>query len=177
MVRINTIEVLSFFFLFNTAAAINACPVADTVFTGADGIRYRVCPDSDYTGKTQKLTNNVASTNACAQLCSKSVDCFKAVYDKQIKACHFKGVEKLKWVANKRYDVIQVEQINIARCPYPETKATANGVSTRTTRPSTILMATEKIHALQGHRHPRQECPNHQRHLVNGELRSALLCL
>jgi galactose oxidase len=177
MVRINTISILSFVFLFNTTSALNACPVTDTVFTGADGVRYRVCPDSDYTGKTQKLINNIASTNACAQLCSKSLDCFKAVYDKQSKICHFKGVEKLKWVANKRFDVIQAEQINIARCPYPETKATANGVSNRHQQ---VLLNTddaEKIHALQGHRHPRQECPNHQRHLVNGELRSTLLCL
>jgi galactose oxidase len=115
--------------LFRTAHAINACPVADTVFTGAGGIRYRVCADTDLVGSSTSVTQNVASTTACAKLCDQSTNCFKAVYDTQARSCHFKGLTKLQWVDNARFDVIQAEQVNIARCPTAETKITSSGVS------------------------------------------------
>lgn len=127
--RPNAIAALSAFLLFQTSAAINACPVTDTVFTGTQGIRYRVCPDTDLIGESQTVTQNVASTTACAQLCDKAINCFRAVYDTQTKACHIKGTGGLDWQTNARFDVIQAEQINIAKCPYPETTYTYDGVS------------------------------------------------
>ena len=132
MLRINAIAILSTFLLFETSAAINACPVTDTVFTGTQGIRYRVCPNTDLIGKSQVVTPRVASTAACAQLCDRSLDCFKAVYDTKTKDCHFKANAGLNWQPNERFDVIQAEQINIARCPYTETAYRNNGVSSST---------------------------------------------
>jgi hypothetical protein len=129
MLRSNAIAVLSTFLLFQTSAAINACPVTDTVFSGTQGIRYRVCPDTDLIGESQSVTHNVASTTACAQLCDRAINCFKAVYDTQTKACHIKGTGDLNWQPNARFDVIQAERINIARCPYTETTYTYDGVS------------------------------------------------
>lgn len=129
MLRLSAFAFASTFLLFHTSAAINACLVTDTVFTGAQGIRYRVCPDTDLIGRSQSVTQNVASTTACAQLCDKAINCFKAVYDTQTKSCHFKANTGLNWQANKRFDVIQAEQINIAKCPYAESTYTNNGVS------------------------------------------------
>lgn len=120
--------------LFQISAAINACPVTDTVFTGTQGIRYRVCPDTDLVGASQSFTPNIASTTACAQLCDRSLNCFKAVYDTQTGNCHIKATSGLQWQPNGRFDVIQAEQINIAKCPYSETTLTNNGVGIATTR-------------------------------------------
>lgn len=129
MLCTNTFVVISTFLLFRTSAAINACPVTDTVFTGTQGIRYRVCPDTDLVGPSQAVTPNVASTTACAQLCDRALNCFKAVYDTQTRACHIKATAGLEWLPNGRFDVIQAEQINIAKCPYSETTYTNNAVS------------------------------------------------
>ncbi|KAF1925111.1 copper radical oxidase [Didymella exigua CBS 183.55] len=127
MLRPNAIALVSTFCLFQTSVAINACPVTDTAFTGSQGIRYRVCPGTDLIGGSQSVTPNVASTTACAQLCDGAMNCFKAVYDTQTKDCHIKATAGLNWQPNARYNVIQAEQINIAKCPYPETTYTNNG--------------------------------------------------
>lgn len=129
MLRSTSIAVVSIFLLFKRSAAINACPVTDTVFTGTQGIRYRICPGTDLIGDSQVITPNVASTTACAQLCDEALNCFKAVFDTQTKECHIKAHAGLNWQPNGRFDVIQAEQINIAKCPYTETAYTNNGVS------------------------------------------------
>ncbi|KAH4941424.1 hypothetical protein HBI52_082640 [Parastagonospora nodorum] len=117
----NIVGLLAAVTLFEGAYALKGCPVADTLITGAGGIRYRVCPNTDLVGRSDSITKNVASTAACAQLCDKSMNCFKAVYDTQTRDCHIKGTGLLTWVDNGRFDVIQAEQINIARCPYDQT--------------------------------------------------------
>jgi galactose oxidase len=129
MMHLTLIQLLTAVTLFKTAHSINACPTADYVHTGASGIRYRVCPDTDLVGPTLSLTRNILNVGRCAQLCDKSMDCFKAVYDTKTRDCHFKALAGLNWAANQRYDVVQAEQINIARCPYAETKIASNGVS------------------------------------------------
>ena len=129
ILKLNTIKVLTALLLVETAAAINACPAADTVYTGTGGIRYRICPDTDLTGGSNSVTANVASVTACASLCDQSLNCFKAVYDTQTRDCHFKALAGLNWVPNARFDVIQAEQVNIARCPYAETTYSDAGVS------------------------------------------------
>lgn len=131
MAHLKALGLLATVTLFNTAYATNACPVEETVFTGAGGIRYRICPDTDLVGRSGLVTQNVASVTACAQLCDRAMDCFKAVYDTQTRACHFKGLGLLTWSANPRFEVIQAEQVNIACCPYPETTYTSGGVSPR----------------------------------------------
>ncbi|KAF1359310.1 galactose oxidase-like protein precursor [Lizonia empirigonia] len=139
MLPFRAIAVVSAFFLFKTSAAINACPVTDTVFTGTGGIRYRVCPDTDLIGDSQSITPNITSTTACAQLCDKALNCFKAVYIPQTKDCHIKATAGLDWQPNNQgYDVIQAEQINIAKCPYAETTYTNNGKTFKICRDTDI---------------------------------------
>ncbi|KAF2852132.1 copper radical oxidase [Plenodomus tracheiphilus IPT5] len=138
MPLLNTLGLLSAITLIPAVRALNACPSADTVFTGAGGIRYRICPDTDLTGGSQQFTPNVASVTACAQLCDNAMNCFKAVYDTQTKDCHFKDFAGLNWVANGRFDVIQTEQINIAKCPYNEATYTNNGKTFKVCRDTDI---------------------------------------
>lgn len=129
MLYLPLLELLLASILVKTAHAINACPVADTVYIGAGGVRYRICPDTDLTGGSNTVTANVASVTACAQLCDKSMNCFKAIYDTKTLNCHFKALTGLTWVASTGFTAVQVEQINIARCPYNETTYTNNAVS------------------------------------------------
>ncbi|CBY00232.1 similar to galactose oxidase precursor [Plenodomus lingam JN3] len=149
MAVFSSLVFLSAVTLFPTVHALNACPSADTVFTGTSGIRYRICPNTDLTGGSQEILRNVASVTACAQRCDTAMNCFQAVYDTQTKDCHFKAFAGLNWVDNGRYDVIQAEQINIARCPYNEATYTNNGVSPYHTieinNPDIILQKTFKI--------------------------------
>lgn len=107
MLRSNAITLVFTLLLFQTSAAINACPVTDTGFTGTEGIRYRLCPDTDLIGDSQAVTPNVASTTAYAQLCDRALNCFKAVYDTQTRDCHIKANAGLNWQPNGRFDVIQ----------------------------------------------------------------------
>jgi galactose oxidase len=129
MLHLTLFRLLATVTLFKAAHSLNACPGADTVYTGAKGIRYLVCPDTDLVGQSTSVIPNVASVTACAKRCDESMNCFKAVYDTTKQVCHFKGTKNLEWVDNARFDVIQAEQVNIARCPYGETKYTNGGVS------------------------------------------------
>lgn len=129
----SNILLLASAFYHGAVYALNACPAGETIYTGTAGIRYRLCPDTDLVGQTLSITANVASITACAQRCDQNVNCFKAVYDTQTRDCHYKGYAGLDWQPNARFDVIQVEQINIARCPYGETTYTNNGVGLATT--------------------------------------------
>ena len=129
MARSNALKLLLIAITLRPVYAINACPTNDTVYTGAEEIRYRICPGTDLTGNSNLVTPNVTSVLACAQLCDQNLGCFKAVYDTQTNNCHFKALTGLTWTPDARFDVIQAEQINIARCPYNETTYTNNGVS------------------------------------------------
>jgi len=120
---------LSALTLISAVGALNACTGTDTIFTGKEGVRYRICPDTDLTGTSLQVTRDVASVTVCAQLCDTNMSCFKAVYDTQTKECHFKDSVGLNWVDNDRFDTIQAEQVNIAQCPYDETAYKSNEVS------------------------------------------------
>mgnify|MGYP003624087262 CR=1 FL=1 len=145
MLRLNILGFLAAVTFFEAAHALNACPVADTVFTGTQGIRYRVCPDTDLVGDSTSITANIASTTACAQACDQNINCFKAVYDTQTRDCHIKANGNQNWVDNARFDVIQAEQVNIARCPYTETTYTGGGVSHANAKSYRTTLANDPI--------------------------------
>ncbi|ORX94672.1 galactose oxidase-like protein precursor [Clohesyomyces aquaticus] len=113
-------------------SAIGSCPVLETTYTGASGATYAICPSTDYEGRTAQVIHNIASEQACAQLCSEK-KCTKAVYDNPGKTCHIKDVGKqLTWVPNTRFTVIRTftglpDGVNIARCPVEAKKFTAAG--------------------------------------------------
>lgn len=103
------------------ASDIARCPLneASTVLNNKT---YKTCGNTDIRGASAQQVANVASTAACATLCSVtgSNGCANAVYDKQNRVCHIKAeavTNTLIWYTNKRYDVIRQD---IA--PTPATK-------------------------------------------------------
>lgn len=109
---------------FEIVAALDACPTALTYYTDGDGARYAICADTDLQGTSAIVTNTIASTSACAQLCSDTTTCTKAVYDTTNKVCHVKDTAAtLTWVSNTQFDVIFInntfaEGTIIAKCPF-----------------------------------------------------------
>ncbi|KAL6703430.1 hypothetical protein ACN47E_009689 [Coniothyrium glycines] len=73
------------------------------------------------------------------------MDCFKAVYDTQTRDCHIKARAGLNWVDNTRFDVIQAEQINIAKCPYNETTYTNNNKTFKICRDTDLRGGSAQI--------------------------------
>ncbi|KAH8592804.1 kelch domain-containing protein [Bisporella sp. PMI_857] len=116
--------------LIRGSLAITACPTAVTTYTDADGAKYSICLDTDYTGASLLVTQNVASVIACAQICGLNPSCTKAVYDTTSRVCHVKdSTATLTWVSNTRYDTIYLNNINsegaiIAVCPFSGTNYT-----------------------------------------------------
>lgn len=92
-------------------AFLATCPGQQTEFKGANN-KYLICPGSDFQGKTERVFNNVASAQACAEACANAQDCKKAVYDTKTKECHVKGAEpanSIFWVKAQQYTTIRVE--------------------------------------------------------------------
>lgn len=88
---------------------IARCGRTESTYTG-NGKTYELCRGSDIRGASTQVINNVATANACAQLCSQTTGCVKAVWDEGGKVCHVKGNEEqntLIWVMNKRFTAIR----------------------------------------------------------------------
>ncbi|KAJ4388070.1 hypothetical protein N0V93_008675 [Gnomoniopsis smithogilvyi] len=118
-----------------SAQNIAQCPTVASSYTGAGGVKYAICPSSDFQGRSDQILNNIASVSACAQTCDKIPTCQKAVYDTTGKKCHIKnnGANALTWVENGgQLTTIYLnntlpERTNIAQCPYTETSAVYGG--------------------------------------------------
>lgn len=106
--------------LLAETTVVSSCPYRETTFTatategGGGGRSYKTCVSTDYRGASARVINNVASTEACRDLCIRdsATGCARAVYDKARSVCHIKAdaaSNTLVWYANKRYDVIRQE--------------------------------------------------------------------
>ena len=71
-------------------APITACPTAETT-ASSNGKTFSICPSSDFQVPSYQITPNVASTSACAQLCTADAQCQRAVYDNIYSYCHLKA--------------------------------------------------------------------------------------
>ncbi|KAH7304236.1 hypothetical protein B0I35DRAFT_484531 [Stachybotrys elegans] len=105
------------------SAEITACPVKETKWTSKTNL-YAICPNTDYQrgGRSLQVVKNVASTDACAVICSKDPRCVKAVYDKRGKVCHVKdNNNRMYWEKDGNFDVIRIEDeskgLFISACP------------------------------------------------------------
>lgn len=91
---------------------VAVCPYNETTSTAGDGAAaYRTCAHTDVRGRSARMVEQVASTEACRDLCVQSA-CATAVYDRAEAVCHIKGdaaSNTLIWYTNKRYDTIQQE--------------------------------------------------------------------
>lgn len=91
---------------------IAVCPYNETTYTYTTTSSYRTCVDTDIRGASAQMIDDVASTEACRDLCAaySPTGCARAVYDKVAGVCHIKAdaaANTLIWYTNKRYDVIR----------------------------------------------------------------------
>lgn len=92
---------------------IARCPSADAQYRASGGAQYRICRSTDYVGESAKIFKGVTTVNACADTCSNTRGCTKAVYDNTNKVCHIKGAEpatSLFWVKNEQFTTITLPQ-------------------------------------------------------------------
>ncbi|OLN95694.1 Galactose oxidase 1 [Colletotrichum chlorophyti] len=130
MVRSTTYQAIVAASLFSqlSSAAITACPNEEAVWTTPIGVKYTVCPGSDYQygGTSLQLVTNVSATVECAQICDRDPRCSKAVYDKKDRLCHVKDSKNnVNWAADDRFDAIRLtndlpEGSFLASCPFDE---------------------------------------------------------
>jgi len=86
------------------------CPFATKAYSPKTGANYNICPSTDLQGASSKIIKKIASTTACAALCSSTAGCTKAVFDNVNSVCHIKDdAAMLIWVTNKKFDVIHLK--------------------------------------------------------------------
>jgi galactose oxidase len=114
---------------FKVAHALDACPSGEKIYTGATGMSYKLCPNSDFVGETVQIRGNVNSLEDCAAMCDENKNCYRGVYDHTYRYCHVKAQGEMRWEPSQQFDVIQQHFKDIARCPSQETSYFSNGVS------------------------------------------------
>jgi len=74
MVALYLFKALVFTVFIEISIALTTCPVPviETAYTGANGAKFAICPDTDYQGTTLLLHKKIASTTACAKLVCRS---------------------------------------------------------------------------------------------------------
>ncbi|GJC79257.1 galactose oxidase [Colletotrichum liriopes] len=130
MVRSSAYKAIAAASLFSqlSFAAITACPHNEAVWETPIGVKYTVCPGSDYQlgGGSLQLVRDVQSTLECVQICDRDARCDRAVYDKVNKLCHVKNSKNaMNWAADDRFDAIRMtndfpEGTFLATCPFDE---------------------------------------------------------
>lgn len=109
--------------------ALVACPNGERIYTGASGMSYKLCPNSDLQGETVQGRGNVNSLEDCAAMCDENKNCYRGVYDHINRYCHVKAQGNMPWEPSQQFDVIQQDLREIARCPGQETSYSSNAVS------------------------------------------------
>lgn len=108
------------------AQRITGCPGTEITYTAANLKTYQICRQSDYGVTTLRTVPNIADNSACADLCSTTTDCTKAVYDTINKFCHIKATPtELGWRKSQQYDTVRFvntppQRASNTKCPYPE---------------------------------------------------------
>jgi len=115
-------------------AQITTCPTTEISYS-TNGSIYKICPQSDYSGMTSNAIAEVASINACTDLCDKRTGCKNAVYNYQARMCFLKSGQ-LQWISKVGADSVRFDktitnvQPPLISCPATETsKTTAQGVT------------------------------------------------
>jgi galactose oxidase len=108
--------------------ALDACPDGEKIYTGASGMSYKLCPNSDFLGESVQVRGNVNSIEDCTAMCDENKSCYRAVYDHVYRYCHVKKQGDMRWEPSQQFDVIQQNFKDIARCPGQETSYFSNGV-------------------------------------------------
>jgi len=89
------------------------CPYPEANYRASAGSQYRSCRGADYVGASVKFFKQVTTVNACADICSTTKGCNKAVFDHVNKVCHIKAAEpatSLFWTTNEQFTTITLPQ-------------------------------------------------------------------
>ncbi|KAH6692551.1 kelch domain-containing protein [Plectosphaerella plurivora] len=87
---------------------LSRCPAGESSYTSPNGVQFRRCENTDYVGPSASQTTGVTSLNACANICSTTTGCRKAVWDRVSNVCHAKAAEpaaSLFWTTSTRFHV------------------------------------------------------------------------
>lgn len=93
-----------------SGAALSQCPTGDQALNTVTGAQFLICENTDFRGDSASVTG-AASTESCADLCSRTATCTNAVFDKVNSQCHVKGdptTTSLTWVKDQQFDVIRL---------------------------------------------------------------------
>lgn len=157
MKTLTTTLAITSLWLQSVSAALSACPVTETSWSSGNGPTYLICSNTDYQygGKSYQVVRNVASTAACAKICSNDVRCSKAVYDKGQRVCHVKNPDsgvRMPWEVSVNFDTIRIVTVQLeegaflARCPFPQTEYRASsGATYNVCRSTDYVGASAKI--------------------------------
>ncbi|EMD93152.1 hypothetical protein COCC4DRAFT_179288 [Bipolaris maydis ATCC 48331] len=140
-----TIVLLTTTAFLGTTLALDACPNGERIYTGASGMSYKLCPNSDFLGETVQIRGNVNSLEECAAMCDENKNCYRGVYDHDYRYCHIKGQGDMRWEPSQQFDVIQQNFRDIARCPGQETSYSSNDKNYKICRSSDLRGGTLQI--------------------------------
>nr|6RYX_A Chain A, Kelch domain-containing protein [Colletotrichum graminicola M1.001] len=109
--------------------AITSCPNNETVWETPIGVKYTLCPGSDYQngGASLQTVRDIQSSLECAKICDSDARCNRAVYDNVNKACDVKNsTNPMQWAADDRFETIRLtndlpEGAFISTCSFNET--------------------------------------------------------
>ncbi|KAI9167891.1 Galactose oxidase [Paramyrothecium foliicola] len=90
---------------------ISHCPSKASEYRAKGKATYKVCGQTDYVGASAKMFKSCTSVQACADICSTTQGCKKAVFDHKNNVCHVKAEEpkaSLFWVANEQFSTIEL---------------------------------------------------------------------
>ncbi|KAF4980182.1 hypothetical protein FZEAL_3747 [Fusarium zealandicum] len=90
---------------------IAKCPSGTGKYRSKSGTTFEVCQNTDYIGPSAQKIKDCTTLDACAELCSATKTCKKAVFDRVENICHIKeaGSEaSLFWVQSNRFSVVHV---------------------------------------------------------------------
>ncbi|KAK2046577.1 kelch domain-containing protein [Colletotrichum somersetense] len=93
---------------------ISSCPFKETSYRASKtNVEYQICPGTDYEGTNVNVVEGVTTIQACAELCSNTQNCTKAVFDGVNNACAIKAAEpaaSIFWIQDKQFSTIRVPE-------------------------------------------------------------------
>ncbi|XPS73301.1 Galactose oxidase [Ascochyta lentis] len=91
------------------ASRVTSCPGGFTNITTDSGAGFATCAFSDFNAPSIEIQDDVLTFEACAERCTKRIDCVQASHDSKNKLCHIKGnLTAPVWTFNQQYTSLQL---------------------------------------------------------------------
>lgn len=95
---------------------ISRCPSNSGSYRVKGGATYNICSKTDYVGESARMFKGCTTVQACADICSNTKGCKKAVFDHANNVCHVKAEEpkaSLFWVTNSKFSSIELSSAKL----------------------------------------------------------------